>query len=239
MKIYIGPYTNWIGPYQIAEKILFWMDKNKDERVHKFGEFLAHGLYKKTAEDEKRLLNSDLPTTWLYKLCNWIESKKKRKVLIRIDRYDTWNMGDTLALIILPMLKQLKKDKHGSPYVDDDDVPELLRSTNAPPKENEWDIDDMHHARWDYVIDEMIWAFEQLSDPDHEEKFSSGECDYYFEKLDEKTYNPISGKMESLSQMKEGPKHTFKTDYDALKKHHERIQNGTRLFGKYFQNLWD
>ena len=30
MKVYIGPYTNWVGPYQIAEKILFWMDRYED-----------------------------------------------------------------------------------------------------------------------------------------------------------------------------------------------------------------
>jgi len=29
MKVKIGPYTNYIGPFQIAEKILFWKDKNK------------------------------------------------------------------------------------------------------------------------------------------------------------------------------------------------------------------
>jgi len=27
MKVYIGPYVDWIGPYQIAEKILFWIPK--------------------------------------------------------------------------------------------------------------------------------------------------------------------------------------------------------------------
>ena len=41
MRVNIGPYKSWVGPYQIAEKILFWLDKNDDERVHKFGEWLA------------------------------------------------------------------------------------------------------------------------------------------------------------------------------------------------------
>jgi hypothetical protein len=53
-------------------------------------------------------------------------------------------MDHTLSHIVLPMLKQLKKDKHGSPLVDDEDVPEELRSTSAPAKENDWDIDDNH-----------------------------------------------------------------------------------------------
>ena len=28
MKVKIGPYKNWFGPYQLAEKILFWKDPN-------------------------------------------------------------------------------------------------------------------------------------------------------------------------------------------------------------------
>ena len=72
-----------------------------------------------------------------------------QEMSIHIDEYDTWSMDHTLAPIILPMLKQLKETKHGSPEVDDADVPEELRSTSAPPKEKDWDIDDNWHKRWD------------------------------------------------------------------------------------------
>ena len=41
MRVHIGPYKNWFGPYQLAEKILFWMDKDNDDRVHKLGDFFA------------------------------------------------------------------------------------------------------------------------------------------------------------------------------------------------------
>ena len=71
----------------------------------------------------------------------------KQKKEIRIDRQDTWNMAETLADIILPMLKQLKETKHGAPFVDDEDVPEELKSTSAPTKENDWDTDDNHFKR--------------------------------------------------------------------------------------------
>ena len=171
MKVYIGPFKNWIGPYQIAEKLCFWAKKEKDEIgcprhpdwVHDFGTWLAND---KNGDD-----------SWLTKLCLWIESKRKRTIKIRIDKYDTWNMDSTLAMIILPMLKQLNETKHGSPLVDDEDVPENVRSTNAPPKENEWDIDENHHKRWEWVMEEMIWAFEQLQpDNDWDSKyFESGE----------------------------------------------------------------
>jgi hypothetical protein len=39
--------------------------------------------------------------------------------------------------------------------------------------------------------------------------------------------------------MDRGPKDTYKCDYDGMKMVEERIQNGFRLFGRYYQNLWD
>jgi hypothetical protein len=80
-------------------------------------------------------------------------------------------MDNTLALIILPMLRQLKDSKYGAPNVDDEDVPENLRSTSAPPKINKWDIDANHFKRWDYLLDEMIYAFECEVDPEWEDQF--------------------------------------------------------------------
>jgi hypothetical protein len=88
------------------------------------------------------------------------DPNKKRKIDVRIDDHDLWSMDYTLSLIIHPMLVKLKEDKNGSPFVDDEDVPEHLRSANVPPKENDWDTDDLVHDRWDWVLDEMIWAFE-------------------------------------------------------------------------------
>jgi len=220
MKVKIGPYTSWLGPYQLAEKLMFWVPKEPDEigiprtadRVHDFGERLSK-------------------VNWLNNCLNLIESKKKRKIEIHIDNYDTWSMDSTLAYIILPMLKQLKATKHGSPFVDDKDVPKELRSTSAPPKKNEYDTDDNHFKRWDWVLDEMIWAFEQKNS-EWEEQYYSGEIDRVYEEV-----NEIDG--EKFYEMKEGPNHTFKVDHKGYKKHHDRMKNGFRLFGKYYEGLWD
>lgn len=191
MKAYIGPYRSWIGPYQIAEKLLFWMDKNKDSRVHNFGEWLA---------------KSDT----LCRICEWTYSKKKRKTKIRIDKYDTWNMDHTLALIVLPMLKQLRDTKHGSPLVDDEDVPEHYRSTAAESKENEWDTDSNHFKRWDWVLEEMIYSFEKELDEDWE-----------------------------MEIYKRGGESWTDEKFAQRKVINDRIQNGFRLFGKYYRGLWD
>ena len=164
MKVTIGPYRNWIGPYQIADAIFFWVPNN----IHDGDRWDVRA---------RDWLGNKLHDSFVLNICVWIQSKKHRKIDIQIDNYDTWSMDYTLALIIVPMLKQLKATKHGSPMVDDKDVPKHLRSTSAAPKENEWDIDEHHHARWDYVLDEMIWAFEQIITDDYEELLLYGSGD--------------------------------------------------------------
>jgi hypothetical protein len=125
-----------------------------------------------------------------------------------------------MAEIILPGLKQLKETKQGAPYTDDEDVPEYLRSYMAQPKENEWDTDSLHFMRWDWILAEMIWAFEQKVDDTAEDKF--------FDHTDCNDTNPWD-------------KNYIRPKYD--KKSHaawsKRKANGFRLFGKYYENLWD
>lgn len=245
MRVTIGPYKSWFGPYQLAEKIMFWVPKEKDEygfphtadRVHDFGEWLAHGSIRpKPAVGDESDWGDDRPDTWIYKLLLWIDRKKKRKVKVHLDRWDTWNMETTLGYIVRPMLKQLKENKHGAPFVDDEDVPEELRSTSAPELSQEQKdtghTDALFFKRWDWVMDEMIFAFESLeggSNQDWEDQFTTGKYDYRFKKIDEK----------GTSEMIHGPNHTAETDWDARKAYGERIQNGFRLFGKYYMSLWD
>jgi len=95
----------------------------------------------------------------------------ERKVSVKIDPFDTWNMDYTLALIIHPMLIQLKENAHGAPRVDDEDVPDELKSTaSTEPKKHEWEPDSTWHSRWDWVLDEMIWAFETHLDDESQFK---------------------------------------------------------------------
>lgn len=84
---------------------------------------------------------------------------KKGKAKIKIEPHDTWSLDHTLSLIILPALQQLKATTHGSPIVENEDVPENLRK---PADMDEFDLDDHWHARWNYVLDEMIWAFKKI-----------------------------------------------------------------------------
>lgn len=136
-----------------------------------------------------------------------------------LDKYDSWNADHTIALIAAPLLQQLKRDKHGSGMVDDEDVPEELRSTSAPPKENEWDTDDNLHKRWDWVLDEMIWALTEHANGNGNSKF------YDHSEVDEE-----ADLMVQVAQIK--------CDREGLEAYEARKQRGFELFGKYFQNLW-
>jgi hypothetical protein len=202
---------------------MFWVDKYEsseaDEKIYRFGEFLDK-------------------VPGLTKFCLWVEKHRQRKIDIRIDKYDTWSMDHTLALLILPMLKQLKDTKHGSPFIDDDDVPENLRSTSAPPKENEWDTDDNHHVRWDWVLGEMIFAFECKLNDNWDDEFWTGEFGKSeFVETDEEHYNPLTNKSEKMYTMVNTGNRTC--DWEGRQKVQNRITNGFRLFGKYYEGLWD
>lgn len=166
MKVSIGPYRHrWCSYIHLN-----YMDK-------KYGPdwFENHNQFESLLEKVEEGLQ------WLYNhTINLVLDRWQRKVYVRIDDFDTWSMDETLTHIILPMLHQLKAQKQGAPFVDDEDVPEAIRSTSAKPKEEEYDLDEFWFKRWDHVLDEMIWAFEYnklcidsdevFSDPDYKEK---------------------------------------------------------------------
>jgi hypothetical protein len=223
MKIYKSGYRNhWVSPYTILKTVCFW---EKDDDVFYNHEEVPGHKYDKWVN----FLNP-ICGAWT-KFLNFVHPQIN---YVKIDRYDTWSMDHTLADIILPMLKQLRESKHGAPFVDDEDVPEELKSTSAPVKENEWDTDDNHFKRWDWVLDEMIFSFECKNDDSWEEKFRSG-------KMDKKTVAckwDDNGKA-TMYEWIDGPNHTYKCDYEGMKVVQKRITNGFRLFGKYYEGLWD
>lgn len=205
MRVKIGPYRNrWIS--NVHTNYMNW----------KYGRFDWDDNNNKF---ENLLENLEDGLQWLYNrtINKILDKRADQKISVKIDRWDTWSMDHTLSHIIVPMLKQLAGSKHGSPFVDDEDVPEELKSTSAPPKKDEYDLDDNHHKRWEWVIGEMIWAFEQKTRDDWE-------SDYY--------------------KYEDDPKETFGLklvweDREARKAHQERMTNGFRLFGRYYEALWD
>jgi len=238
MKVYISNYRDhWISPYTILDYLFWWTDWSKCSRDKSIEARLdVDRKYVEPPEWVERWSDRLLPVS---KAIQWILDKIRPRVCyVKIDGYDTWSMDHTLAHIVLPMLKRLNVDKHGAPSVDDEDVPQNLRSTIAPPKENEWDTDGNHFLRWDWVMGEMIFAFEHKVDDTWKEAFHSGEIDMQWIPVDE-AGNEVPKGQHKYYRMKDGPNNTYKCDYDGMKLVEDRMQNGFRLFGKYYQCLWD
>ena len=222
MKVYISNYRNhWISPYTVLEKVFFWREIEYDEPL---------------IEKLANMLNPI--SIGLQKFLDFVHPRIQ---YVKIDHYDTWNMDTILSPIILPMLKQLKATKHGSGYIDLEDVPENLRYTQTEEYDAQETFDFYKdestkkincdiHVRYDWVLSEMIWAFEQLNDDNWEEQYwiRSPEIDFTKHSEDEgKEVIPVRWKVKG------------ECDWEGRNKHQERINNGLRLFGKYYQTLWD
>ena len=219
MKLYISKYRDhWLSPYTILEKFFFWREIDYDEPVI-----------------EKWSNRLEPICQALQKFLDFVHPEIR---YVKLDRWDTWSMDHTLAHIVSPMLKQLKDTKHGAPFVDDGDVPDELKSTSAPPKENEYDTDANHFKRWDWVLDEMIFAFDSKL-TDWQQKYSSGHIDTVWVPVDAEGKELPNKENSKYFKMKDGPSHTYKCDYDAMEVEQKRITNGFRLFGKYYEALWD
>jgi hypothetical protein len=89
------------------------------------------------------------------------------------------------------------------------------------------------HHRYEWALDEMIWAFEQLQPSvDWEDQYwwvVQPEIDFTERPEDEGASTiPVRWK----------DKGKCDCDWAGRQAHQDRISNGLRLFGKYFQTLW-
>jgi hypothetical protein len=238
MKVYLSkPRNHWISPYTMLDYAFFWTDWSKCSRNKSISASLDQE--RKYVEHPEWVDKVSDYLTPVSRAIAWVLDRVHPEIkIIKIDHYDTWSMDHTLSPIILPMLKQLKEVKHGSPFVDDEDVPDELKSTAAPPKENNWDTDGNHFVRWDWVMSEMIFAFECKVDDSWEDAFRSGDHDITWIPVD-RDGNQVPKGEHKYYQMGKGPKDTYQCDYEGMQVVEARIPNGLRLFGKYFSALWD
>jgi hypothetical protein len=124
------------------------------------------------------------------------------------------------------MLAQLKRTKHGAPNVDNADVPKELRMSKKDRIQfaNNGSTDDKFFKRWDWVLDEMIWAFNQKCRDNWDDDYYE-----YREMGPEESKDPDS--LFGIKLVWEDP--------EGRMAHQERMTNGFKLFGKYYENLWD
>lgn len=215
MKVKLGPYIYRFTTHRL-EDLWYKTRYDKDSRwgIEEEEMDKYDVLFENVCNKIQSLLNMTV---------NKIQDRRKRKQYVRVDHYDVWGADHTLALIILPTLKLLREKKHGSPFVDAVDVPDHLKPTEEAGPDNGY-TDNTLHERWTWVLDEMIWAFEQIADEDAEDKF----YDHSEVEAAEKAGEDFSKSWTKI-----------KIDHDGLKAHNERIARGTTLFGKYYRSLWD
>lgn len=158
------------------------------------------------------------PMLPLFRKFSFLKERKQR-IKIKIDPWDTYSADYTIGCMVYPLLKQFRKDCIGIARIDQEDVPESIRI----PQEEYDRLNGFLLIYWQWILDEMIWTFEQVVNRDWEEQYGSGEIDI-------KTEN---------GQVEYGPNHTWKVDQEGLQAHINRMQNGFKLFGKYYTNLWN
>ena len=226
MKVNIGPFKSDIIPvYRWEKRYESWRRPETcylpEEEYTKYDKFVFGFL------DKIDILVSPL---------NRWSNSRKRKIDIHIDGYDVWSADYTLAMIIHPVLVKLKETKHGSPCVDDEDVPEHLRA-NKKDHNDMSEEDSTIHDRWSWVLDEMIWTFGQHGMEDDSDQFhhNPDQLKLIFEKAPD-----MKGSKEvTFNHQKDPNNPPYWRDDEGLKKHAERKANGRRLFAKYYEALWD
>ena len=137
-----------------------------------------------------------------------------QKIRVHVDPWDTWSADHTLANVILPVLEQLRDTNNGYFLVEPKDVPRELKPTKQELDQyyETFETDSKAYDRYEWVMNEMIFAFQCKVDDDWEDEF------FHFgeDMLDVRLVDP-----------------------EGLKAKHDRIQRGFELFGKYYSSLWD
>lgn len=208
MKVYMSGYRDhWISPYTILQRVCFWRVIPRDDDKESFTD---DPWVEKWADRLTPVCQA------LQRFLDWIHPPIR---YVKIDHHDTWSMDHTLAHIIHPMLIQLRDTGMGSGQTDPEDVPEYLRPADPPGPHNNYE-DSTVHERWRWVMNEMIWAFEQELKEDDTAEF-----------YDHSGVNHSASLNTQIGQIK--------VDRAALEAHEKRKANAFKLFGKYYQSLWD
>jgi len=205
-----GKYPRWYTTSGLESKWLMYRygDRGLDLHESKFDE-IDHVVIG-TLDGIQRILN---------KTINRYNEWRGQKVRVHVENHDIWSADATIAHMVLPLLEKLRDEKHGYPLIDPKEIEGLPKELKPKKKEAEEYSkkglpDPKAEARWNWVLNEMIFAMECIIDNSWEDEF--------FGRDDPD--DMLSVKMID----KEG--------YDNT---HKRIDRGLRFFGLWFRALWD
>jgi len=190
-------------------------------RINKQLTYTWNYAYSSDSSDLQWKLQTIIDYTW-NKFVSWNPLWKDKIVL---DPEDSWSADLTIAKIAVPVLKQLKKTKHGYGLIDDSDVPDYLKSHN----------DEHCEKKYEWVLDEIIWSLTERANneenaPDLPDSFP------LFDECPDGSSGGFSWKRREYSKEEQQIYDEF---IEKTTEYENRIQNGCRLFGTYFQTLWD
>jgi hypothetical protein len=227
MKVKMSDYPKWYYS-SIYDK---WM-------MYRYGE---RNLLKNDSPrgfDRLVYILDDVIQSFLNITINKLQEGKDRKISVKISNHDLYAADHTLTEIILPMLRMIKIEKQGAPFVEFDDVPpHLVPSEKEVEESKELGQPDLYHFdRWNYVIDEMIFAFEHIKDDSWIDEFYHGEIDF-IESPCKINGDPCDESEAEAWISTPSEHHTFWFDKEGYEVIDKRVRNGLRLFASYFRNL--
>ena len=86
------------------------------------------------------------------------KNSSARTEKVQIDKWDTWSLDHTLALIIHPALVQIKEQNTGHPCG--------IAPASEPPTDETPCGNCGCEKEWNGILDKMIWSFKQVLDDD-------------------------------------------------------------------------
>jgi hypothetical protein len=133
-----------------------------------------------------------------------------------------------MAKKMLPYVYDFRDNKkHGTPCFDKEDCNFI----------DEEAIDKDREEKWNYIINEIIFALEYCADENYDDCLVPNPLYNPKQKKFFKETEPNEQGFVSMDINEDYGK--FKIDRDLLNKKLDRVQNGLKLMGEYFMNLWD
>jgi len=173
-------------------------------------------------EEEEETLWYKIKEFWHYKIKQPIKYFYQRRTR-GFDNSEVWDLYSPLSKHILPRLKAFRE----------------MNTMGCPNEFFDEKNEKNECQKWNECIDKMIFAFEYIAEEGEDKLFKKHYPNGGFPKMifgepNEKGLGSITF-----------PKKTKEEQivWDNLQKDlndsEEKVQQGTELFGKYFQNLWD
>lgn len=145
------------------------------------------------------------------------DPQKPRKICIKIDKWDSWSAEETLAMIIAPLLRQLKETTHAyPPILEDTDCTSTDENHSCPGA-----------IKWTEILDKIIWSMEEIA---------NGEPNA--PEMPTPTIDIETSEWTSTRQTQYNPEEMAKYHQD-MSEYLSRVQKGCDLLGQFFRDLWD